>query len=55
VWLFDIANGTLEIFREPSADGYRVHLRPALNQVAAPAEVPHLKVDLASLFGADAS
>jgi Uma2 family endonuclease len=55
VWLFDIANGALEIFREPSADGYRVHLRPALDQVAAPAALPDLKVDLASLFAADAS
>jgi Uma2 family endonuclease len=54
VWLFDIGNGALEIFREPSADGYRLRLRPAFSKVAARAALPDLKVDLASLFGANA-
>jgi Uma2 family endonuclease len=54
VWLFDIGNGSLEICRDPSADGYRLRLRPALNEVVAPAALPDLKVDLASLFGAAA-
>jgi Uma2 family endonuclease len=51
LWLFDIAGGALDIYREPSADGYRVHLRPAPDQSVAPAALPELRIDLAALFG----
>jgi len=54
VWLFDLRGGRLDIYREPSTDGYRVHLRPAPDATVSPAALPDLRVPLAGLF-ADAA
>jgi Uma2 family endonuclease len=51
VWLLDIRARRLDIYRGPSDEGYRLHLRPALDETLVPAALPDLKIDLAGLLG----
>lgn len=50
LWIFDIKDGALTIYREPSADGYRLQLRPALDETVSPQALPELHVELTRLF-----
>jgi Uma2 family endonuclease len=50
VWLVDLEQNAMEVFREPSADGYR-HVDRLADLAAVPvAGLPGLSVDLRGLF-----
>jgi len=44
VWLVDLEEGRIELYRSPSADGYRELLRPGRDEVLRPVELPELEV-----------
>ncbi len=50
VWLFDVENGKVEIFRQPSIDGYRMILRPENTETIVPEQLPEVRVDLAEIW-----
>lgn len=50
VWILDIAHQRLEIYRRPSADGYRQILYPELQEQIAPVLLPELLFSVEQLF-----
>jgi Uma2 family endonuclease len=50
VWIVDIQHTRVEIFRDPSADGYRDVSVLSADQTAASTKVPTVTFDVASLF-----
>ena len=50
VWLIDLQNKQLEIYRQPSEDGYRQILRPAKDERIAPALLSDASLDLSDLW-----
>jgi Uma2 family endonuclease len=52
VWLLDLAERQLEIYRKPSAKGYAQILRPGTDEKISPAQLPQLKPTATLLFGA---
>ncbi len=44
VWLVDLQHRRLELYREASADGYRLILRPAPGEVIAPVLLPEVRL-----------
>lgn len=50
VWILDIAHQRLEIYRRPSADGYRQILYPELQEQVAPVLLPELLFSVDQLF-----
>ena len=50
VWLVDVENETLTLFREPSESGYRQEIRPDALTAITPATLPTLILDLTDLF-----
>jgi Uma2 family endonuclease len=50
VWLVDLEENAMEVFREPSADGYRQEVRLADLTAVPVAGLPGLSVDLRELF-----
>lgn len=44
VWLVDLQHRRLELYREASADGYRLMLRPAPDEVVAPLLLPNVRL-----------
>ena len=51
VWIVDLTDRAVELFREPGADGYAVRERVIAGAVS-PRLVPDLAVDVTALFGA---
>lgn len=49
-WLIDITQQQLEIYLQPSAEGYRQMLKPARNPVVSPAFSADLRINLSELF-----
>jgi Uma2 family endonuclease len=49
-WLVDLTQKQLEIHLQPSADGYRQILKPARDEVVAPAFAADVHINLAELF-----
>lgn len=50
VWILDIQNSALEIFREPGATGYRQTLKPSMKEKISPTLLPKLKLTGAELL-----
>ena len=50
VWLLDLQHKQLEIYRQPSADGYRQILRPAKDERIAPALLPDTTLAISDLW-----
>jgi Uma2 family endonuclease len=50
VWLIEIQTQSVEIYREPTGEGYRHLLRPARHEVISGVWLPELKVPLAELW-----
>ena len=50
VWLLDLARQQLEIYRQPSAEGYQQCLQPPKNQTIAPLALPGLFINVAELW-----
>lgn len=50
VWILDIAHQRLEIYRRPSAEGYRQILYPELQEQVAPILLPELLFSVDQLF-----
>lgn len=50
VWIVDLQNSRVEIFRRPEGDGYRKMIQPERNEAVAPASLPDCLVDLGSLL-----
>ena len=50
VWLLDLQNKQLEIYRQPSDDGYRQILRPARDERVAPALLPDVSLAISDLW-----
>jgi len=44
VWLVDLQHRRLELYREPGSNGYRLILRPELNEVVTPLLLPSLSI-----------
>lgn len=44
VWLVDLQHRRLELYRDASADGYRLMLRPAPGEVIAPVLLPNVRL-----------
>lgn len=44
VWLVDLKQRRLELYREPGSDGYRLLLRPELSEIVAPLLLPQLQL-----------
>jgi Uma2 family endonuclease len=51
VWLADLNGDGLDVYREPSADGYRVFFRVERGQHVAPLAFPDLHVRVEDLLG----
>jgi Uma2 family endonuclease len=49
-WLLDLANRQLEIYRDPSPEGYRQMLKPHRQEQIVPSFLPELHVELAPLL-----
>lgn len=49
-WLFDLTQKQLEIYLEPSADGYRRILKPARDALVSPSFVDGVQINFAELF-----
>ncbi|WPL19207.1 hypothetical protein Thiowin_04317 [Thiorhodovibrio winogradskyi] len=50
VWLVDLQHRRLELYREASADGYRLMLRPAPGEVVAPVLLPDVRLRVDELW-----
>ncbi len=50
VWIVDLQNGRVEMFRGPAGDHYRETIRPERNETVAPVSLPDCSVDLGSLL-----
>lgn len=50
VWLIDLPHEQLEIYRQPSHDGYRQILRPAKDERIAPALLPDTTLAISDLW-----
>jgi Uma2 family endonuclease len=50
VWLLDLSEKQVEIYRHPSAKGYAQILRPAAEEKIHPLQLPQLKLTSALLF-----
>ncbi len=50
VWLFDLIGGHMEIYLEPSEDGYRRLFRPRHDERIAPLLLPETVLDLTELY-----
>ncbi|NBC15286.1 MAG: Uma2 family endonuclease [Gammaproteobacteria bacterium] len=50
VWLVDLPQRCLEIYREPGPDGYRLMLRPQGSEVITPALLPGLRIPVADIW-----
>ena len=50
VWLLDLRNAQLEVYRQPGADGYAEVLRPANDDEIAPVLLPAAKLSIAELW-----
>ncbi|MBK1706097.1 Uma2 family endonuclease [Halochromatium glycolicum] len=50
VWLLDLKQQRLEIYREPGADGYRVMLRPDPTEVVTPMLLPNLCIPVTEIW-----
>jgi Uma2 family endonuclease len=50
VWLLDLKQQRLEIYREPGADGYRVMLRPDPTEVVTPMLLPSLCIPVTEIW-----
>lgn len=50
VWIVDLQNRRVEIFRGPEGDRYREMVQPTRNETVAPMSLPHCSVDLGSLL-----
>ncbi len=49
-WLFDLQNDRAEVFRRPSADGYRLSLRPETDETLSCERLPEFRLDLTQVF-----
>ncbi|NBC48762.1 MAG: Uma2 family endonuclease [Gammaproteobacteria bacterium] len=50
VWLLDLKQQRLEIYREPGADGYRVMLRPDPTEMVTPMLLPSLCIPVTEIW-----
>ena len=50
VWLIDLQPKQIEIYRQPSDDGYRQILRPAKDERIAPALLPDASLAISDLW-----
>ena len=50
VWLLDLKQQRLEIYREPGADGYRVMLRPDPTEMVTPMLLPNLCIPVTEIW-----
>lgn len=50
VWLIDLQHEQVEIYRQPSVDGYRQILRPAKDERIAPALLPDTSLAISDLW-----
>jgi Uma2 family endonuclease len=50
VWLMDLKNQRLAIYRDPGSEGYRQILIPEKNQVVAPVMLPAVKIKFSELW-----
>lgn len=50
VWLFDLKNDRAEVFRRPSADGYRLTLRAENHETLSCERLPEFQLDLQQVF-----
>jgi Uma2 family endonuclease len=50
VWLLDLKQQRLQIYREPGADGYRVMLRPDPTEVVTPMLLPSLCIPVTEIW-----
>ncbi len=51
VWLIDVQNQRVEVFRQPTPDGYQQVLRPAKAECMSPVLLPDISVLIADLWG----
>jgi Uma2 family endonuclease len=50
VWIVDLEGGTVEVCREPAADGYAVVSRAGVGEVLEPALLPGLRIAVAEII-----
>ena len=50
VWIVDLQSGTVEVCREPAADGYAVVSRAGVGEVLEPALLPGLRIAVAEII-----
>lgn len=50
VWLIDLQQQRLELYREPVSDGYRVLLRPEPSESVAPLLLPSLRIGVNEIW-----
>lgn len=50
VWLIDVQNERVEIYRQPSLEGYRLTLRPAKDESVLPVQLPEISIRIAKIF-----
>ena len=50
LWLIDLNSGTIELYREPTAKGYRKLLRPDRREVITAAHLAHLPLPLSEIW-----
>lgn len=51
VWLLDLTNNLLLVYRDPSPDGYRTAMPLRRGDLIAPLAFPGRELDVAAVFG----
>lgn len=50
VWIVNLRDRRVEVFRDPSPQGYRIHLQHGAGDSASALELPTISVEVATLF-----
>ena len=51
VWIVDLDGGAVEVYREPTSDGYRDRRRAGRGEVVAPTAFPDVVISVADMLG----
>lgn len=50
VWIANLVDRVLEIYREPNNGAYRVRLQAGANEIVTPVALPGIEVPLSGIF-----
>jgi Uma2 family endonuclease len=50
VWIVNLRDRLLEVFRDPSPQGYRIHLQHGAGDLVATLDLPNVSLEVATLF-----